>query len=102
MALPLDVLVASDGSTPWPRGMPTCNGFSSIAVTKLDVLDGMETLRLCTGYLLDGTVWKSVPATPDLSRVTPQYEEMPGWSESTGGVRIWNDLPANAFLFAAN
>jgi len=72
------------------------NGFSSIAVTKLDVLDGMETLRLCTGYLLDGTVWKSVPATPDLSRVTPQYEDMPGWSESTGGVRRWNDLPPNA------
>jgi len=72
------------------------NGFSSIAVTKLDVLDGMATLQLCTGYLLDGTLWKSVPATPDLSRVTPQYEEMPGWSESTGGARKWNDLPINA------
>jgi adenylosuccinate synthase len=74
------------------------NGMTGLAVTKLDVLDGFERLRICVGYrLADGTViTDSMPDTPALTKVTPVYEEMPGWSESTANCRAWDELPAAA------
>ncbi len=80
----------------------TCatSGVTGIAFTKLDVLDGFETLKICVGYELDGEVLDYLPfAAEDQVRCTPVYEEMPGWSESTEGARSWNDLPANAVKY---
>ncbi|MCX7219329.1 MAG: adenylosuccinate synthase [Burkholderiales bacterium] len=73
------------------------NGVSGMCLTKLDVLDGLETLKLCTGYTIDG---KSVDIFPvgaeDAARCIPVYEEMPGWSESTVGAQSLDALPLNA------
>ncbi|HEY9037822.1 MAG TPA: adenylosuccinate synthase [Roseovarius sp.] len=80
----------------------TCatSGVKGIALTKLDVLDGFETLRICTGYELDGERLDYLPTASDLQwRCTPIYEEMPGWSESTEGARSWADLPAGAIKY---
>jgi adenylosuccinate synthase len=80
----------------------TCvtSGVKGIALTKLDVLDGFETLKICTGYQLDGQVLDYLPTAADeQARCTPIYEEMPGWSESTEGARSWNDLPAAAIKY---
>ncbi len=80
----------------------TCmqSGVSGIALTKLDVLDGFEELQICTGYELDGEVLDHLPTAADLqARVTPVYETMPGWSESTEGARSWADLPAAAIKY---
>ena len=80
----------------------TCvtSGVSGIALTKLDVLDGFETLRICTGYDLDGTVIDHLPTAADLqARVRPVYEEMEGWQGSTAGARSWADLPAAAIKY---
>lgn len=80
----------------------TCmqGGVSGIALTKLDVLDGFETLKICTGYELDGEVLDHLPTAADAqTRCTPVYEEMPGWSESTEGARTWNELPAAAIKY---
>lgn len=65
-----------------------------LAVTKLDVLDPFETLRVCTAYELDGKRLTDMPAdSDDLARVTPVYEDLPGWNTSTEEARCWNDLP---------
>jgi adenylosuccinate synthase len=72
------------------------NRFSSIAVTKLDVLDGMPSLRICTAYRLGDERYDTVPITPLLERVTPEYEEMPGWMQSTSRAKSWDDLPQEA------
>ena len=80
----------------------TCalSGINGIALTKLDVLDGFETLKICTGYELDGTRIDYLPtAAAHQARVVPIYEELPGWSESTEGARSWADLPANAIKY---
>ncbi|MCB1334724.1 MAG: adenylosuccinate synthase, partial [Roseivivax sp.] len=80
----------------------TCatSGVNGIALTKLDVLDGFETLKICTGYELDGAVLDYLPTAADKqARCKPIYEEMPGWSESTEGARRWADLPANAIKY---
>jgi len=80
----------------------TCvtSGVKGIALTKLDVLDGFEVLKICTGYELDGKVLDYLPTAADQqARCTPVYEEMPGWSESTEGARSWADLPANAIKY---
>ena len=73
------------------------NGVSGMCLTKLDVLDGLEVLQLCTGYMLDG---KNVDIFPvgaeDASRCIPIYEEMPGWKETTVGAKSLAALPANA------
>jgi adenylosuccinate synthase len=76
------------------------NSVSGMCITKLDVLDGLETVRLCTAYRIDGTDQSSPPAGAEaLERVTPVYEEMPGWSESTYGLQRYEDLPANAVAY---
>jgi adenylosuccinate synthase len=80
----------------------TCatSGVNGIALTKLDVLDGFETLKICTGYDLDGTRLDYLPTAADQqARCKPIYEEMPGWSDSTEGARSWADLPANAIKY---
>ncbi|WP_333683277.1 adenylosuccinate synthase [Pontibaca methylaminivorans] len=80
----------------------TCaaSGVNGIALTKLDVLDGFETLRICTGYELDGERLDYLPTAADRqARCRPLYEEMPGWSESTEGARSWAELPANAIKY---
>jgi adenylosuccinate synthase len=80
----------------------TCatSGVNGIALTKLDVLDGFETLRICTGYELDGEKLDYLPTAADQqARCTPVYEDMPGWTESTEGARSWADLPANAIKY---
>jgi adenylosuccinate synthase len=80
----------------------TCatSGVKGIALTKLDVLDGFDTLKICVGYALDGQVMDYLPTAADAqARCTPIYEEMPGWHESTEGARRWADLPANAIKY---
>ncbi|MBS8225013.1 adenylosuccinate synthase [Vannielia litorea] len=80
----------------------TCaiSGINGICLTKLDVLDGFETLKICVGYELDGKTLDYLPTAADeQARCTPVYEEMPGWSESTEGARSWNDLPAGAIKY---
>lgn len=75
-------------------------GVSGIALTKLDVLDGFETLKICTGYELDGETIDRLPASrEDQARVTPIYEEHAGWSQSTRGARSWAELPAEAVKY---
>ncbi|HUF87934.1 MAG TPA: adenylosuccinate synthase [Thermohalobaculum sp.] len=76
------------------------SGIDGIALTKLDVLDGMDELKLCTGYRLDGEVIDYLPTASELqARVEPLYESMPGWSDSTHGARRWLDLPAEAIKY---
>jgi adenylosuccinate synthase len=76
------------------------NGISGIALTKLDVLDGIETLKICTGYRLDGQVIGHLPAgLKAQAALEPVYEEMEGWTQTTHGARSWRDLPANAVKY---
>lgn len=72
------------------------NGFTGIAVTKLDVLDEMSTLRICTSYRADGERFTTVPLTSVLARAEPEYEEMPGWNQSTSAATSWDELPRQA------
>ncbi|WP_068875288.1 MULTISPECIES: adenylosuccinate synthase [unclassified Phenylobacterium] len=76
------------------------NGISGIALTKLDVLDGLPTLKICTGYRLHGQEVGYLPAgLKAQSQLEPVYEEMEGWSETTQGARSWKDLPASAVKY---
>ena len=80
----------------------TCatSGVSGIALTKLDVLDGFPTLKICVGYDLDGKRLDYLPTAADeQARCTPIYEEMEGWSESTASARSWADLPGAAIKY---
>lgn len=73
------------------------NGVSGMCLTKLDVLDGLESLKLCTGYRLHGKQVDIFPVgAEEAAACEPVYEEMPGWSEPTVGVKLMKDLPANA------
>ena len=76
------------------------NGISGVALTKLDVLDGLPSLKICTGYNLDGQTVDYLPAgLRAQSQLTPIYEEMEGWSETTQGARTWKDLPGAAVKY---
>jgi adenylosuccinate synthase len=76
------------------------NGLSGLCITKLDVLDGLKELRLCTGYLMDGQSLDILPmGADDIERCTPVYESMEGWSASTVGVTQYERLPVNARLY---
>jgi adenylosuccinate synthase len=80
----------------------TCatSGVSGIALTKLDVLDGFKTLKICVGYDLDGKRMDYLPiAADEQARCTPIYEEMEGWSETTAGARSWAQLPGAAIKY---
>jgi adenylosuccinate synthase len=73
------------------------NGFTSVALTKLDVLDALEEIKVCVGYKLDGKICESLPAvSAEMRRIEPVYETLPGWQTSTVGVTEMNSLPANA------
>jgi adenylosuccinate synthase len=70
---------------------------TGLCVTKLDVMDGMETVRLCTGYKVDGGTTDILPVGAEmLAKCEPIYEDMPGWQENTVGVKDYDALPANA------
>ncbi len=76
------------------------SGIQGIALTKLDILDGMETIKVCVAYELDGQRLNRFPAAlKDQIRVIPIYEEMEGWRESTKGARSWAQLPATAIKY---
>jgi len=76
------------------------NGLTGMCLTKLDVLDGLKELQLCTGYELDGEVIDILPMGADeIARCKPIYETLPGWSETTVGVTDYEKLPVNARLY---
>lgn len=80
----------------------TCatSGVSGIALTKLDVLDGFDELKICIGYELDGETLDYLPTAADQqARVKPIYETYEGWQESTAGARTWGALPAAAIKY---
>ncbi len=73
------------------------SGLDHIAVTRLDILDGLKTLKTCVGYKYKGELLREFPASLRvLSEVEPIFEEQPGWTESISGIRAYADLPANA------
>ncbi len=76
------------------------SGVTGLALTKLDVLDGFDEIRVCTAYQLGGEQLDYLPATSaQQAAVRPVYETMKGWSSSTRGARSWNDLPAEAVKY---
>jgi adenylosuccinate synthase len=76
------------------------NGLSGLCITKLDVLDGLKELKLCTGYELDGAATDILPmGADDIARCVPVYETMEGWSDSTVGVTQYDKLPMAARLY---
>ena len=76
------------------------SGISGIALTKLDVLDGFDEIKVCTGYKLDGDVVDRLPAGQGAqSRIEPIYETFEGWKDTTAGARSWADLPAQAVKY---
>jgi len=76
------------------------SGIDGIALTKLDILDGFETIKIGTGYRLEGETIDYFPASQGAqARVEPIYEEIEGWSGSTAGARSWADLPAQAIKY---
>ena len=73
------------------------NGFDSLAITKLDVLDELDKVKVCAAYKLDGKEIDTMPATREgMAAIEPVYETLPGWKTSTTGIRSWADLPENA------
>lgn len=73
------------------------NGFDSMVVTKLDILDELSHIKICTGYLLDGQELDRLPTDPrDWEKLEPIYQILPGWQSSTREARHWDDLPTNA------
>ena len=78
----------------------TVGGINGIALTKLDVLDGFETLNICVGYTINGVAYDYLPAAADLQALAkPVYETIDGWSASTRGARSWAQLPAAAIKY---
>jgi adenylosuccinate synthase len=76
------------------------SGISGIALTKLDVLDGLKEIKVCVAYELDGERIDYLPASMGAqARVTPIYETLEGWSETTAGARSWAELPAQAIKY---
>jgi adenylosuccinate synthase len=75
-------------------------GINGLALTKLDVLDGFEEIRVCTGYTLDGAPVRHLPAAPRAqARIQPVFETMEGWKQTTRGARSWGELPAQAIKY---
>ncbi len=73
------------------------NSVSGICLTKLDVLDGLETVKVCTGYKgINGSSMACLTSFDQYDHLEPIYEELPGWSESTFGVKSLDELPDNA------
>jgi len=77
-----------------------CSGIDGIALTKLDVLDGLDEIKICVGYELDGRTIDYLPASQEAqAKVVPIYETVEGWTGSTAGARSWADLPAQAIKY---
>lgn len=75
-------------------------GITGIALTKLDVLDGLPELKICTGYKIDGKIMRHLPSgASQQAKVEPIYETLEGWQGSTRGARSWADLPAEAVKY---
>ncbi|RUN78015.1 adenylosuccinate synthase [Sphingomonas sp. TF3] len=82
------------------RQSAAVGGITGIALTKIDVLDGFDEVKICTGYRLRGETLDYFPAhAADQAEVEPIYETMPGWQETTAGARSWADLPAQAIKY---
>ena len=82
------------------RQMVKISGINGIALTKLDVLDGLSEIKVCTGYELDGKLLDYFPASMGAqSRVKPIYETLEGWQDISAGARSWADLPAQAIKY---
>ncbi len=82
------------------RQSVTVAGIEGVVLTKLDVLDGLPQLKICTGYRLQGETLDYLPAgLRDQAAVEPIYEDIAGWSGSTKGARSWRDLPAEAVIY---
>ena len=82
------------------RQSAAVGGITGIALTKIDVLDGFDEVKICTGYRLRGETLDYFPAhAADQVEVEPVYETMPGWQESTAGARSWAQLPAQAIKY---
>lgn len=82
------------------RQVVKTSGIDGIALTKLDILDGLDEIKVCTHYLLDGVRIDRLPASQSAqARVAPVYETIEGWKEATGGARSWADLPAQAIKY---
>ena len=76
------------------------NGINGIALTKLDVLDGLDEIKVCTGYKLDGQLIDYLPAAQAAqANVEPVYETLEGWKDTTAGARSWAQLPAQAIKY---
>jgi adenylosuccinate synthase len=70
------------------------NGFDTVAITKLDVLDELDEIRICTGYRFEGQALEEMPSDSSvLAGCEPVYETMPGWRSATAGIREWRELP---------
>ncbi|MGZ9104877.1 MAG: adenylosuccinate synthetase, partial [Rhodoplanes sp.] len=82
------------------RQVVRISGINGIALTKLDVLDGLESIKISVGYRLDGRSLDHFPVAQEAqAAVEPVYETMEGWQNSTAGARTWNDLPAQAVKY---
>jgi adenylosuccinate synthase len=82
------------------RQVVRVSGIDGIALTKLDVLDGFDELKVCVGYQLDGERIDSLPAGQNAQgRVKPVYQDFEGWTQSTRGARSWAELPAQAVKY---
>ena len=82
------------------RQSAAVSGITGIALTKIDVLDGFERVKICTGYRIGTREYDYLPPhAADQARATPVYEEMPGWEGTTAGARSWADLPAQAIKY---
>lgn len=73
------------------------NGLTDIVLTKLDVLSGLDTIKVCTGYEIDGKVYDYIPSDQaDVAKAVPVYTELPGWSEDISKMSAYDELPENA------
>lgn len=76
------------------------NGFTSLVLTRLDVLDGFDPIKICVGYDVNGTITNRFPSSSGiLDKCTPVYEEMSGWSTPTEGITRANQLPKEAAAY---
>lgn len=78
------------------------NGLTDVVITKIDVLSGLETIKICTAYEIDGEVYTSVPSSIEkLAKAKPIYEELPGWTEDITQMKNYDELPENCKKYIA-
>src|SRR5262249_5764023 len=85
-----------------PRYAARLNGIDTLVITKLDVLDTLGRIKICTGYRLHDTELDHPPSNVAiLGQVEPIYEELPGWQQPTSGIRSFDQLPSEAQAYVA-